>query len=400
MPHFECHFEHWPEYRVIFCKTCRFCPVPSQITRHLRDHHGHVSAAIQRQIVEAVQQIPDLAQQPGQVRYPDPDTPPIPELGVIENAFRCTAPRNNATEGGCGYMCLNIKSMQRHCKEQHGWINVQKRGRMGRGGRDTRQPQTPNRIWVDGCFGQQFFRVDKWKKIFPVAAPESARVTVDEIVQRAERQLAAQQKAIEEFRQHEVMGHQENRYEVNGWLERAGWASHLARYTRDELEHFVAIPRRKEEVTEEVTEESENEDDTQVDRSSSSSTKSSAFPRVEVELWRACQSTIRVIQAAQKSSHPDVVGLAALQYVNRRETGQKNSEKPFYGRQMGKTIRKYSQHWVRILCYVWRTHDDVEPPPPYKLTDRQRRCFQALQESVQSPVPTTDRRTPADLQTL
>ncbi|KAK5202629.1 hypothetical protein LTR41_011624 [Exophiala xenobiotica] len=124
---------------------------------------------------------------------------------------------------------------------QHGWTNVQKRGGNTRGGQGVRQQQTPNRMWVEQPFGQQFFRVDKWKKIFPVAAHQQDWVQVDEIVFRDERQLAAQVKAIEEFQQHKEIGYVENRYEANGWLERTGWVSHLAQYTRDELEKFVVM---------------------------------------------------------------------------------------------------------------------------------------------------------------
>lgn len=262
---------------------------------------------------------------------------------------------------------------------------MQKRGGNTRGGRGVRQPQTPNRIWVEQPFGQQFFRVDKWKKIFPVATPQQDRVQVDEIVFRAERQLAAQVKAIEEFQQYKEIGYIENRYEANGWLERTGWVSHLAQYTRDELEKFVVMPKRQA-VDGEVHPSARDDDDS----------ADEGFDEVEPDLWRACQSTFRVTQAAKKASHPSVVGLAALQYVNRRETGQKNSEKPFYGRQMGKTIRKYVKYWYRILCYVWRTHDDVDPVPVYRLTTQQKRCLHAFRQSVQDTASTAERRRQVD----
>ncbi|KAK5263115.1 hypothetical protein LTR96_011463, partial [Exophiala xenobiotica] len=236
-------------------------------------------------------------------------------------------------------------------------------------------------MWVEQPFGQQFFRVDKWKKIFPVVAPQQDQIQVNEIVFRAERQLAAQVKAIEEFQQHKEIGYVENRYEANGWLERTGWVSHLAQYTRDELEKFVVMPKRQ--AVDGEVHPSARDDDKGIDE-------------VEPDLWRACQSTFRVTQAAKKASHPSVVGLAALQYVNRRETGQKNSEKPFYGRQMGKTIRKYVKYWYRILCYVWRTHDDDDPAPVYWLTTPQKRCLHAFRQSVQDAASTAERRRQVD----
>ena len=41
-----------------------------------------------------------------------------------------------------------------------------------------------------------------------------------------------------------------------------------------------------------------------------------------------------------------------MEYVNRREVGAANNEKPFYGEQQVKTVKKYSEHWVKILRYI------------------------------------------------
>lgn len=42
--------------------------------------------------------------------------------------------------------------------------------------------------------------------------------------------------------------------------------------------------------------------------------------------------TVQVIRKAQKACHPAVTGLHALEYINRREIGQRSNEKLFYGR--------------------------------------------------------------------
>lgn len=381
MEHFQAVFEHWPQYRVIFCKSCRFCPVPSQIARHLKEHHSYVAPPIQRQIVEVSRSIAHVAQQPSEVQYPHGAIEPIAELPVLSNLFQCVAPQ--ASGDACGYICQSVKHMQKHGKQQHGWENIQKRGGNTHGGVDARQQQTPNRIWVDGCQGQQFFRFDKWKHIFPVVSASRQDVHVDEIVLKAERQLAAQKQAIEEFQKHKAIGSEENRYVANGWLDRAGWQRHLAAYSKEELGKFVAIPSNKP---------SGNPSHHQDDNGSSDD----GLDECEPALWRACQSTLRIIRAAQKASHPSVVGLAALQFVNRKETGQKNSEKPFYGRQMGKTIRKYAKQWIHILSYIWRTHDDVEPKPAYKLTRRQAQCLRRLRASVENGESSRDHRQRVD----
>ena len=363
MQHFESVFEHWAKFRVIYCKTCRFCPVPNQVTRHLKEHHSHVAPEIRQQIAQVVAGIEVVARQPSEVRYPDGEIEPIIGLPVMRAMFQCTGQQEEGVR--CMFMCQHVETIQKHCKKQHGWVNIQKRG-----GNTFRQQQTPNRMWIDQCQGQQFFRVDRWKRYFPVVSPHIARTQVDEIVLRAERQLAKQKQAIEEFQRHKEIGAEENRYVANAWLERAGWKAHLAAYTQEELKGFVAIPQNQ----------SPNEGDQQP--SAGDKDEEGGFDEREPALWQACQSTIRVIHAAQKASHPNIVGIHALQFVNRRETGQKNNEKPFYGRQMGKTIRKYRKHWVRILCYIWRTYDDVDPKPAYRLTVQQSRRLHSLRDAV------------------
>lgn len=63
--------------------------------------------------------------------------------------------------------------------------------------------------------------------------------------------------------------------------------------------------------------------------------------------------------------------------MNRRETGEKKDEKPFYRGQKINTIRKYSAHWVKILRYIWRTYEKEEKAA-YRLTSRQGQCLQAF----------------------
>ena len=63
-----------------------------------------------------------------------------------------------------------------------------------------------------------------------------------------------------------------------------------------------------------------------------------------------------VIYRAQQSSRSAVVGMAAMNYINRREAGGTTNEKPFNSRQTGKTMAKYSGWLLEIMQYIWRTH--------------------------------------------
>ena len=66
--------------------------------------------------------------------------------------------------------------------------------------------------------------------------------------------------------------------------------------------------------------------------------------REAVGLAEACYTTRRLIRQAFQVCRLQVVGRAVLEYVNRRECGAENNEKPFYREQQVKTVRKYSGH--------------------------------------------------------
>ena len=104
-------------------------------------------------------------------------------------------------------------------------------------------------------------------------------------------------------------------------MNRAGWAKHLAGLDREWLTHLVRRPERWEKA-----------------------------------LKRVCMAVEMVIWKAQKSSRTDVIGLAAMNYINRREMGNDTNEKPFNARQKAKTMIKYSRVWTEVVSYIWRTH--------------------------------------------
>jgi hypothetical protein len=79
-----------------------------------------------------------------------------------------------------------------------------------------------------------------------------------------------------------------------------------------------------------------------------------------------------------------------MMYINQQELGNTTSEKPLNTQQTGKTIVKYSNVWLEIIAYIWRTHklpvikpsDDREEvegkQPPYRLSGRQYVCIERM----------------------
>ena len=80
-------------------------------------------------------------------------------------------------------------------------------------------------------------------------------------------------------------------------------------------------------------------------------------------MFDVCWAVRMVIWRAQQASKSSVVGMPAMMYINRREFGNHTNEKPFKARQTKKTMIKYSEQWLQIIRYIWRTHamPAVEP---------------------------------------
>lgn len=73
-------------------------------------------------------------------------------------------------------------------------------------------------------------------------------------------------------------------------------------------------------------------------------------------------------------------GRAALELMERRETGANSNKKPIYTSHRVATIKAYSEHVVSILCYIWRTSEDLETAP-YTLLDNQLSALCILKET-------------------
>jgi hypothetical protein len=112
-----------------------------------------------------------------------------------------------------------------------------------------------------------------------------------------------------------------NRYEFSEWLDRAGWVRHLKGLKRDWLLTMAKKPTSREHA-----------------------------------LFEVCWAARMVIWRAQQVSQSSVVGMPAMMYINRREFGgDTKNEKPFNAWQTGKTMVKYSNVWLEIIAYIWRT---------------------------------------------
>jgi hypothetical protein len=123
--------------------------------------------------VKHIEQMSTLARQPEEVVYPLSGDEPVEGLLVYENAYRCLATNTD----GMTYpkILCTIGSMQRHCSQQHGWVNEQQRG----GHLQLRKKQTANRLWQDSQRCQNFFHVGQWKRYFQVQSRLTKCTAID-----------------------------------------------------------------------------------------------------------------------------------------------------------------------------------------------------------------------------
>ena len=363
MDAFEKLFAHHREYRVIICKRCKYAVNPAQAKGHIQSKHRTISTTQCAQIVALIDRLSEIARSPEDVRYPDPVGAAVPGIPVYENGLRCT----HVVEGQeCNYTCREKRVMSRHCRQQHGWRNPRKNGRPD-------QWTDRTTMWVEGQSCQSFFQTGGWQKIFPIqVVPASGQPVEVDIVRKigewADQLKADLQKAQEEVRT------SRSRYEANPWLEHTGWERHITDGCRGWVTEFVQATPHVPKIQRWLGEGFEGFD-----------------AQDEKALSRACEGTVVLIRRAFQASRIDIVGRHALHRINRREVGGTTNDRPFYGKQQVKTVRKYAHVFVKILRYVWRTADMAERPR-YRLTSAQRQALTRLRDAAREGVADRDRR--------
>jgi len=202
----------------------------------------------------------------------------------------------------------------------------------------------------------------EWQRYFVVEVEPSNGPAIE--VQTREIQAEAiftqYRQAITEAQEQRTVEGDSSRVVANAWLSFTGWAGHLSQFKGKEQIQSFTQPK--------------------VD-----------CDQTEKELEDVCRGTRRLIRRAFATCKPNTVNKAALESVNRRETGAGTNERPFYAGQQVKTIRKYSDSWVHIMRYLWRTAFEKERPR-YKLTDKQSQSMRHLRTIMRERVGTKEVR--------
>lgn len=150
--------------RILICTVCHFAVVSTQVGQHLRQHHKRVTQKERREITTRIQDFNNLAQIESEVIHTESNSAPVDGLPIFFDGFRCLATSEQGQ--ACQYVCQTLYGIKEHCKREHSWINVQKRG----GNARLKQPQPANKLWRHDCACQRFFKVGLWQRYFEVKA--------------------------------------------------------------------------------------------------------------------------------------------------------------------------------------------------------------------------------------
>ena len=341
-------FHHVPENKMMICwQACHIGVVPDRVETHLASFHKNIHAAQRKAIVNVVWGLPDLAWRPSEVILPNPNTEPIEDLDVYHDGLVCTFERH---EGG---QCLQIlrerSGLQKHSRNLHNWLNPHNRG----GDVRNRSQDAYNGLYRSGRSCQRLFRTGGWPQYVAVRA-EPSTSTPDASSNREEQAdaiLTQCKESIVEARSSRAVEDDSNRLIPNAWLAFTGWAGHLSKFKdKEQIRAYIQPAGDGDDCVEE-----------------------------DIGLEDACRGTRRLIRAAFQVCKADIVGKAALESANRRETGAVSNEKPFYAGHQKKTIRKYSDVFVSKLRYLWKTAQQ-ETKPKYFMTKRQLECLEKLRD--------------------
>ena len=241
MDEFSPSFEVLPQHRILVCHRCQFAVVPSQIETHLRVGHKRLSLDQRRSIIARVAAITDLAQIEADVIYPTPSDPPVAGLPIYFDGLKCDARSADGTK--CRYICRTARNIRKHCEQQHGWTNQQKRG----GNARSKKVHADNKIWSCHRACQQLFKAGSWKRYFEIDCRNAQAPTQDradrkhDFFRNQEEDMSQAQRDAAEAA-NRVRGFDEHRSTVVPWLRETGIVDHLRGLKKDEIRAAIAIP--------------------------------------------------------------------------------------------------------------------------------------------------------------
>ncbi|RKK74751.1 hypothetical protein BFJ71_g17220, partial [Fusarium oxysporum] len=316
-------FVHLPEYPFAICQKCKVGFITSEVANHLKRKHGNISQKERQRIKQAVATCEGVAKDQAELQgwiLPPPTISPNPYIKPPqEDGLGCD---------DCPYVVRDIQQMQKHHREQHGWVNHQKRG-----GRHRAQQEQPPVPWRRGVCCQQICHWGHGKRWFEVGRhsgveggttrakrpQEEEAGEADELQSRAEFLNKIQQEDREQFESEANARIQaaNDKWEAERWLNRCGWPRYLEGVERDELRALLQPIGDDEPVLQ--------------------------------RMWEIFE---RVLDEAYTATSRCFPGAAELFEIERREASI-TTDKPFQGLMEPDSWERYKAWW-KTLMSIWK----------------------------------------------
>lgn len=327
-----------PEIPFLICKDCEYIVVGDHVNSHLQNQHA-IQPKERRRIVKIVEGLEVTQTLSGlQLWKPPPWT--------ADAITGLKAPRANCLRcNACGWAAARVSKMQEHCRREHSWENPRPRGG------DTRQLAKTDfhPPWSTGANCQQLRPSgvgSTWFEVEHREAPLASGQNMQEgndvyftLSQRIKQRQSDQQILPLAFR-----------VDIDPWLSRVGWASHLAGHSPSEW-LVVSRPLQKDEGI----------------------------------LQELDGGLVRVLDQARSITTESCIGWAALFELERKSAVGPKPPKPFDARMETDSWKRYKDAWRKVIWIIARFHlshtDGYQPVtsilPPYTFTAQQALCWNA-----------------------
>lgn len=344
---------HLPEYQIIVCiaPNCQHAVWPSEVRQHFRSIYHQLDKVELQDLTRIVQALNQLAHKPNELPNLQTLSQPIPHLNIYYDGLLC-----QLTPECCRYICRNAKNMATHCRNQHSWTKYASKGRPTNTTKRLTERTKPDAWRQTACqrlfptrYGSSFFAVDIGAT--DVEANNVAKASNDDFLAFMHSAIVARDEKERAINAHIDSG---NVFEIDPWVERAGWHNYLDTLEVESLLALIDKPNPNNEPT------------------------LAAIWNAMAELYLICNKTI-----ASKA------GIFVRMEAIRDQTHQQRY-RPLQSYQGKKPSKDYCRPWQMVLMFFGRTWPAADRVSPrYALNKQQERAWSALLLAAETQVKHT-----------
>jgi len=106
------HIFYLEEFHVIVCRTCKYGLTKGGVKKHFRRRHKELELYIRRELEDHAKVLDVWEVE--KIKAPTEEVTALEGLEIHEG-FICTS-------AGCGQVAGTSRSIEEHCRDDHGWI--------------------------------------------------------------------------------------------------------------------------------------------------------------------------------------------------------------------------------------------------------------------------------------